>query len=245
MPYKNLSAIYDYMMSYVPYQNWLELINYVKAEKFDKEQLSIFELGGGTGTLGSILKFVGYDYLGSDITPGMCDSAWDKGLDFICCDCRSIPVQKKFDLVIFLFDGINYLSTLQEYTQTCQEVARVLEPGGYFLFDITTIYNSQMNFNEYVESDSYDMGAYIRTSVYDADTRTQHNSFDIFIRDDTNDDQRYIRLEEEHSQHLFEVDEIKSAIPTDLFTIEGVWNEFDPEPVKYTAERVHFLLKRK
>lgn len=243
MPYKNLAAVYDNMMSYVPYQNWVELINYVKATYFDDREISLFELGGGTGTLGSILTFVGYDYIGSDITPAMCSAAWDKGLDFICADCRELPVSRTFDLVIFLFDGINYLKTLEEYTKTFQQVAQILEPGGCFLFDITTKYNSQMNFEDYMEADSYEDGAYIRHSFYDPETCMQRNLFDIFVKE--KDGEKFIRREEEHVQHLWDVEEIVSTIPTDLFTLEATWNEFDPEPVKSSAERVHFLLKRK
>ncbi len=244
MPYKNLAKVYDNMMSYVPYQNWVELINYVKETRFDDKDISIFELGGGTGTLGSILKFVGYDYHGSDITPSMCESAWEKGLDFITVDCRSIPLKETFDLVIFLFDGINYLTSTEEYTTTFKEVAKILDKGGHFLFDTTTIYNSKINFDDYMEADSYEDGAYVRHSYFDNDTKCQHNAFDIFAKDSTDEQGRYVRLEEEHVQHLFTPEEITAAIPTDLFKLEAVWNEFEPVPVKNTAERIHFLLKR-
>ena len=243
MPYKNLSKVYDNMMSYVPYQNWVSLIDYVKENYYNNREISIFELGGGTGTLGSILSYVGYDYIGSDITPSMCESAWEKGLDFIATDCKKIAVNRSFDLVIFLFDGINYLKTLEEYTQTFKEVAKILDKDGFFLFDITTIFNSRMNFDDYMEADSYEDGAYIRHSFYDGDTRIQKNIFDIFAK--KSGTKEYVRLEEEHVQHLFTVQEIVSAVPTDLFEVEATWNEFDPEPVKPTAERVHFFLKRK
>ncbi len=244
MPYKNLAKVYDDMMSYVPYQNWVGLIDHVKATRFDNREISIFEIGGGTGTLGSILNYLDYNYKGSDITPSMCEAAWDKGLDFIAADCRSIPIKTTFDLVIFLFDGINYLQDLDQYEQTFREVAKILEPGGCFLFDITTVYNSKMNFDDYMEADSYENGAYIRHSFYDSYTNTQRNLFDIFAQDSQSEEDRYVRLEEEHIQHLFSVEEISSKIPLDLFTVSAVWNEFDPEPVKPTAERVHFLLKR-
>jgi len=242
VPYRNLALVYDNMMSYVPYQNWVGLIDQVKSDQFGGKDISIFELGGGTGTLGAILEYVGYSYVGSDITPSMCSAAWDKGLDYFCADCRNLPVATTFDLVIFLFDGINYLKTLEEYTQTFREVATILESGGCFLFDITTIYNSRMNFDDYMEADSYETGAYIRHSFFDPETRVQRNLFDIFVKD--SDSEKYSRLEEEHVQQLFSVEEIQSAVPLELFTIEGVWNEFSPEPVKSTAERIHFLLKR-
>ncbi len=242
MPYRNLALVYDNMMSYVPYQNWVGLIDYIKESQFGGRDISLFEIGGGTGTLGSILSYVGYNYTGSDITPSMCSAAWDKGLDFICADCRNLPIKTNFDLAIFLFDGINYLSSLEEYAQTFREVATILDLGGCFLFDITTIYNSRMNFDDYMEADSYDTGAYIRHSFYDPESRTQRNLFDIFVKEQNSE--KYLRLEEEHVQHLFSVEEISSVVPLDLFTIEGVWHEFAAEPVKATAERIHFLLKR-
>ena len=202
MAYHNLAQIYDLIMSYVPYQNWVMMIDDISSRYFDHSP-KLFEIGGGTGTLGSILKYQGYDYLGSDLIPEMAQVAWDKGLDYIVADCRNLPVNNKYDMALFLFDGINYLSNLDDYAQTFKEVWKTLSKDGLFFFDVTTEYNSLTNFSDYYEADSFDNGAYIRNSFYDVELKEQYNIFDIFVEDNENLG-LYNRYKEKHTQHLFQ-----------------------------------------
>ena len=90
--------------------------------------------------------------------------------------------------------------------------------------------------------DSFESGAYIRHSFFDIEKKIQNNHFDIFIKNDP--DNTYGRLREEHVQYLFSPDEIGAIVPKELFTIEAIWNECLPVPVKPTSERIHFLLRR-
>ena len=174
--------MYDEMMSYVPYQNWVDLINRIADASFTARKPSIFEIGAGTGSLGAMLSYSGYPYRGSDISEAMCVIAWQKGLDVHCADCRALPLHTQQDFVVFLFDGINYLTALEEYTKTFLEVARILRPGGLFLFDITTEYNSLHNFDDYHEAESFDEGIYIRHSYYEQEKKLQVNDFEIFVK---------------------------------------------------------------
>lgn len=241
--YQSLAAVYDEMMSYVPYQNWVDLINRVADEYFLDTRPSIFELGAGTGTLGGMLSYLGYPYQGSDISQSMCEIAWSKGLDNLCVDSRNIPLKTQFDMVIFLFDGINYLTNLSDYTKTFLEVSRLLSTGGLFLFDITTEYNSQQNFDDYHEAESFEKGAYIRHSYYEKEKNLQVNDFEIFV-ESGEEGGLYHRVHEQHCQTLFGVERVLASIPEELFTVVGVWDDFTQNPANDTSERIHFLLRR-
>ncbi|ERP38924.1 class I SAM-dependent DNA methyltransferase [Chitinivibrio alkaliphilus] len=240
--YGRLASFYDTMMSHVPYSNWVHLIKDILADYCEKEDPRLFEIGGGTGTLGSILVYEGFAYQGSDYSFDMCQAAWKKGLDYLCCDCRHIPIQSIYDLVFFCFDGINYLHSLDDYAMTFLEVHRVLAPGGLFLFDITTERSSRLFFNDYTEAESFPHGAYIRYCTYDVPERKQYNTFDIFYETDTD---RYCRQREEHVQTVFPTQEVSGAIPEDLFRIVGMWEDFDRSNAGPLAERVHFLLQKR
>lgn len=242
--YSSLAELYDSLMSYVPYQNWVEMIREIRDTYSVTSNPRIFELGGGTGTLGSMLVFEEFDYIGSDLSPQMCKVAWEKGLDFITCDCRSISLKESVDLVIFCFDGINYLHSLKDFRTCFEQVHKVLKKGGLFFFDITTKNNSITYFEDYTEAESFENGSYIRHSFFDACTDMQHNDFDIYlaVEGETN---RYERFREEHMQKVFPVEEVERTVPRDLFTIEGIWGDFTLETYSPVSERVHFLLRKK
>lgn len=241
--YNNLAEVYDSLMSYVPYQNWVGIIERVCKKYYKNSAPTIFELGGGTGTLGAILTFEGYNYKGSDFSEGMCRIAYDKGLDFTCVDGRSIGIKEQFDMVVFLFDGINYLLTEDDYKRCFLEVSKILKPNGLFLFDITTKYNSTVNFDDYEEAESFENGCYIRHSYYERGTTIQHNEFDIYVKDD--ESELYHRFEEHHRQRVFDPSEIEAFIPTDIYSIEGIYDGFSSKAYRSDSERVHFLLRLK
>lgn len=242
--YGSLAELYDSLMSYVPYQNWVEMIKEI-CEKYARvENPRIFELGGGTGTLGSMLTYEEFSYLGSDLSPEMCKVAWEKGLDFITCDCRTISLKESADMVIFCFDGINYLQSLDDYRLCFQQVYDALSEEGLFFFDITTKNNSVTYFEDYTEAESFENGSYIRHSFFDACTDIQHNDFDIYLAVD-GETNRYERFREEHAQKVFPVEEVERAVPKELFSIEGIWGDFTMDTYTPVSERVHFLLRKK
>ncbi|MGA2506731.1 MAG: class I SAM-dependent methyltransferase, partial [Chitinispirillaceae bacterium] len=149
MVYDALAPIYDRIMSHVDYDEWVRLIERVSGKFLEVQRPSIFELGGGSGVLAELLMRRGFRYFGSDRSFSMCRLAHLRHAPFTCADALAIPLKKPFDLVVFLYDGINYLQTLEDYALLFSEAARCLLPGGLFLFDITTEANSLNHFRSY------------------------------------------------------------------------------------------------
>jgi len=241
--YEFLCEIYDEIMdSGTNYDSWFNLLTEICIEKNYGRSAKILELGGGTGILGRKLKNYGFDYYGSDISFEMAKAAKRKNLDFVCADSQNIPFKYNFDLVIFLFDGINYIFNLDGFRKTFLQVNSVLKNGGCFLFDITTQNNSLTNFFNYREAFASDNYAYIRESYYDAENCEQRNDFDIFIE---KKDGVYIRRTEKHCQKVHCVENVKNSIPKEIFEIEGIWGNFKREKYSKTSNRVHFLLRKR
>jgi len=242
--YNGIAPLYDRMMSHVKYELWFSLIIKI-ASSFFHSKPAIFEIGGGTGTLGKLLSQEGFHYTGSDLSFQMCREAGKKGMCFICSDALYIPVKSTFDMVIFLYDGINYLHELSSYRRLFHEVYKIINKNGFFLFDITTLANSQNNFSDILDVEEYNDSSYIRHSYFNAANATQHNDFIIYIKDPQHN-KLYTKTNENHVQKIVSVDDILSTIPDDLFMIQGIWNNFNFNK-KYTekSERIHFLLKKK
>ncbi len=241
--YDSLARIYDRVMAHVRYDRWLDMIEFLSREYFLQGGVRAFEIGAGTGILGSRLGNYIDNFLASDLSVPMSVEARMKLGRAITADGRHLPVKGPFELVLFLYDGINYLSGLDEYALLFSEVHRVLADNGLFLFDITTEANSLRNFEDFLDYDDLGDASYVRHSYYDRRRKLQHNDFTIFLRESGED--LFSKHTEMHSQRIFSVTEISRAIPTDLFSVEGIWDEFSFQRYSRRSERVHFLLRKK
>ncbi len=113
MNYNALAPLYDKIMAHVNYDLWCQLIQDIADRYFNCKPV-IMELGGGTGVLATLLLKSGYTYYGSDYSFAMCKESLKKNIPFFCANALSLPIKGTFGLVIFLYDGINYLQTQKD-----------------------------------------------------------------------------------------------------------------------------------
>jgi SAM-dependent methyltransferase len=250
--YSALAPLYDKIMAHVEYDQWVAYIKKIIVSYATSDTPALFEIGGGTGLLGGKLLREGMHYKGSDLSLSMCSQARKRGLPFFAADARFLPLKKneRFDLVIFLYDGINYLQSLDEYVQTFTGVHFSLQPQGLFLFDVTTTANSLKNFNDFVDAGDFDEHFFYRRSYYHSDDSMQYNDFTIFTKSTNGhgaaDAPRlFQKFAEHHAQKVFPVASIRDAIPRGLFNIIGIWDNFSFKHATSRSERVHFLLRKK
>jgi len=244
MQYDALAAIYDRLMYHVEYDEWIELIANVINRYGGCGNPKILEIGAGTGVVGSLLKGMGYDYIASDLSTSMCGVARRlRGLPVCAADARRLPFRQRFNAALFLYDGINYMMTLDEYRRLFASVYDVLLPGGLFLFDITTQENSLKHFVHYVDFDDYGDISYVRHSYYDDIRSIQHNDFTIYRLSDDHPPY-YEKFIETHVQKIFSVQEIEKAIPKKRFEVLGIWDGFLFKKHSGKSFRIHFLLRR-
>jgi predicted TPR repeat methyltransferase len=241
MQYDALAPIYDRLMGHVEYDEWIELIAKVMNRYCGLNDPKILEIGAGTGVVGSLLKGMGYRYTGSDLSVSMCKEAKRRrGVPICAADARRLPFRRIFNAALFLYDGINYMMTLDEYRKL---FAYVLLPGGLFLFDITTQENSMRHFIHYVDFEDYGDISYVRNSYYDEIRSIQHNDFTIYRQSDDRPPY-YEKFVETHIQKVFSVPEIEKAIPGKRFEVLGIWDGFLFKKYSGKSLRIHFLLRR-
>lgn len=241
--YSVLAPFYDSLMNHVNYDDWLQLIERIVRQHFPSRHISILEVGGGTGILGTLLKERGFTYVGSDLSFDMSKIAQKKGLPFFCADARHLPLKNRFDMMIFLYDGINYLSYLTDYKKIFSAAAEQLSKNGLFLFDVTTETNSQRYFYDYSYYEETDSSSLFRHSYFLPEKSLQCNDFTFFVKQDPTKD-LYKKYTELHMQKLFKPAQIESVIPKKLFKVIGIWDGFSAHKYTRQSERIHFLLKR-
>ncbi|MBD3345593.1 MAG: methyltransferase domain-containing protein [Chitinivibrionales bacterium] len=243
MVYTGLAPIYDRVMIHVRYEQWVGLITRIVKKYLSRTPITVFEIGGGTAVLGKMLIDKGFAYTGSDISTSMCFEAKKKVGRFIVADGRLLPVKSGFDMVLFLYDGINYLMNLDDYTRLFSETWNILKPFGLFLFDITTFTNSIHYFNDYYDHEDLGEYFYSRHSYYQESDHTQHNDFTIYRRHNNSTPDE--KMNEYHTQKLFHPEEISARIPKDKFDLIGIWDGYGFKKYSDTSERIHFLLRKK
>jgi SAM-dependent methyltransferase len=244
MQYDALAPIYDRLMYHVEYGEWIELIAKVIKRYGGRNDPNILEIGAGTGVVGSLLKELGYRYTASDLSVSMCmEAKRRRGVQMCAADARRLPFKQCFDTALFLYDGINYMMTLDEYRKLFASVYDVLLPGGLFLFDITTQENSMRHFIHYIDFEDYGDISYVRHSHYDEIRSIQHNDFTIYRLSDDNHPY-YEKFIESHVQKVFTVPDIEKAIPKKHFETLGIWDGFQFKKHSSKSLRIHFLLRR-
>jgi len=96
---------------------------------------TLLDVGCGNGKFLQKVDFA--TARGIDISEVMVNICKEKNLDV---ECKRIEkVKEKFDVVVSIADVLNYLDK-KELESFFQAVERILNDGGYFLFDINTLY---------------------------------------------------------------------------------------------------------
>lgn len=142
--YAQIASLYDVIMGDrvdIPYVE--ELIR-----RSHPDAATLLELACGSGTaLMSLSRY--YDVVGIDISLPMLELAEQSMLhaEFHQADMTSFKLERRFDVIICIFDSINHLSNFSDWKKTFRRAKAHLNEGGVFIFDI----NSETKLRNYCE----------------------------------------------------------------------------------------------
>lgn len=110
--------------------NFESNLTFLKKSKIIKRDMSILEIGSGTGALVNQLLSEGYNIKGTEINPNYISFAKDMfGIDLLAKKDLSSFADNSFDVVLS-FDVFEHIPNTDEHLR---EVSRVLKEGGYYL----------------------------------------------------------------------------------------------------------------
>ncbi|HID93382.1 MAG TPA: class I SAM-dependent methyltransferase [bacterium (Candidatus Stahlbacteria)] len=156
LPFQKLAPVYDELMGSIFYDKMLPYFELL-IKKYRIEGKKMLELACGTGTCSIYFAKHGYNVKGLDVSTSMLEIARKKAsregvnIEFVKADMRNFNFDETFDLVVCLFDSINYILKKEELENCFNNTYNVLKEGGYFLFDINTIHGLREVWNNKVE----------------------------------------------------------------------------------------------
>lgn len=247
-PYEALAAGYDVVMAHVDYGDWAEYVLDV-FEEHEAWPHSVLELGCGTGSLALEMQergpHGGFRYLATDRSPAMIRVARAKAklqgrhaghLRFAVADFTDFEMDERFDAVLLLYDGLNYLLEDEEVDAMLSHVYDVLVPGGVFVVDQSTPANSINNADYFGDEGEAEDFSYVRRSHYDPATRLHTTEFDMTVEGET-----YI---ERHVQRAYTRAEVEAFVTASPLEQVAAYDGFTTDPATDESERIHWVLRR-
>jgi ubiquinone/menaquinone biosynthesis C-methylase UbiE len=251
-PYRALPEFYDAVMAHVDYRGWAAYLQRL----WSREKLaprSVLELAAGTCPMHRIGAYpTGAQIVYTDLSVPMLRAASfaagaPPGTEpapqlRLGCNAMALPfTDSAFDLVIMIYDSFNYLMDKKGAMACLKEVHRVLQPGGIFIFDVTTRTNSLRHFTDFLDIEELPKATLIRRSTFDEEARLQQNAFTIFVEEG---DGRFRREDEVHQQRVFDLKEIGEWAAAAGFEEKGRLAGFSMRPGGEGSERIHYVLAR-
>ncbi len=203
------------------------------------------DLACGTGNLTMELKRREVDVYGIDGSPEMLSRAQEKSVDsgldilYLCQQMQEIDLYGTIDTCVCTLDSINHMTNPADVQKTFDRVSLFMTPGGYFLFDVNTIYKHQK-----ILSDN--------TFVYDTDdvflvwqnSIKENNVVDIELNFFELDGDAYYRTDEGFSERAYSDEELTEMLENSGFEVVSRFGDLCFEPPSKDEQRVIYIARK-
>ena len=216
---KKYSEIYDALYADKNYFAEAQYISQVLSEFLETKNAQLLDVGMGTGRHAEILHSLieGSSVVGLEPSPHMAKQAREKGLTVVEADAQSGMSEfdsDSMDAVLALFHVASYITDTQELSDFLDEVARCLNPGGIFFFDVwhkPAVLNLGMTLRV-KRTQLLDGREVVRIATPSIDESRSIGTvhYDIFSEEKTSG--TFERIQEEHNLRFFEGKELEELL---------------------------------
>jgi len=243
--FSHVALFYDDLMEHVSYGKWIRYLE----ERFQELNLApglILDVACGTGTPTLMLAERGFRVFGMDKSWDMIKLAraktagTEKRVHFFVQDMRSISLSVQVDVVLCLYDSLNFLLMDEDLPAAFRTAYRALSSGGLYIFDVVTEKNIRSFFNGQVYQETTDRYAYRWTNEYDPKTRIclSHFTGHCLING------KKSRFHEIHRERIYPAKEIEEAVEKAGFRLLGVRDAFTDKRPSKGSYRLHFECRK-
>lgn len=248
--YSALAEIYDAVMDEVDYDVWADFIDEIIQVHHPRPR-SILELACGTGSLSLSLEKIGcYEISATDKSAAMIEKARVKALQRQAdihlwqMDFLDIQVFRTFDIIVSVFDSVNYLHSDNEIRRMLHQVKKVMNKNSLFIFDFTTPKNSiqAIDYLDNEEKNTPNGYHFFRKSRYDENKQIHYNTFEI-NRLASDGETVLDSFTEEHRQRTYTFNQMQDIIAATPFRAVAAYSEFDLDKASDDSLRITMVLQ--
>ena len=249
--YTGFAAVYDMFMDNVPYESWAKYLHTMLKKNGVKNGI-VAELGCGTGRMTRILRDMGYDMIGIDISEEMLRIAAEQEKEgvageilYLNQDMREFELYGTVAAVVSICDSMNYITEEEDILKVFSLVRNYLDPGGVFIFDMNTPYYYRHVLGETTICDNREEGSLIWENYFDSETKI--NEFDITLyirRNSEKESSLYERYEETHYQRAYSPLKIKKLLEKAGLKDVKIYKAFTDKNPDARTERIYFTARK-
>lgn len=247
--YSALALVYDMVMDHVDYEGWADFILHIvelNTDIDDSPETNILELGCGTGLFtAELLAQTHATVVAADGSSNMLEWA-EKRLGtaqnrvrFTQFDFENGWESQQgvgpFDIVLLLYDCINYIQTPDGLSSLFAGVKANLKSQSVFVFDQSTPANSINNAAFFEDEGEQDGISYSRKSSFDAGNRVHTTQFEIETPDGV--------FHEQHVQKAWTKPEIERALDAAGLKVVSAYDGFSLDEAMDESERIHWVVQ--
>lgn len=245
--YTTLAYMYDDVMRDVDYEAWADYIDEL-IQLHNPDAFRIMELAAGTASIAlSLDELMCYDITASDKSEAMVQVAREKAdqaeseIRCMVVDFLDIQLEETFDIILIVFDSINYLRSEKKLVALFQEVKKIMHPQSLLIFDFTTPNYSPKIESLLNEQRITEKWAYKRLSHYDSVAKIHTNSFTIQLAEP--DGSWSPNITEVHKQRAWTLNEMEMAVEKGNLTILAKYPDFDLGTADDTSDRITMVVQ--
>ena len=245
--YESFARVYDDFMDNIPYDEWAGYVISLLKEKGIEEGL-LLDLGCGTGNITQRLAKSGYDMIGVDNSAEMLEIAQEKNIEeesqilYLLQDMREFELYGTVRAVISICDSMNYIIEYEDLTEVFRLVNNYLDPEGYFIFDMNTLYKYETILADNTIAADRETMSFIWDNYFYEEERINEYNLNLFLQEE---DGRYRKFTETHYQKAYTIDEVKQAITDGGMECIAIYDAFTREAPRKDSQRVYVIAREK
>ena len=235
--YIEFAIIYDRLMRF-DYQSFILILEKLWKDISPK---TILDMGCGTGNMAFYLENK-YFVQAFDLSENMLLEAKKKLKRTVLFHASflNFQVREPVDVALCMFNGFNYLSSLDEFNQAVFRVAENLKEEGYFIFDINTYYALKYRYGNDILSEDIGGIHCIWKNRFFENERKLFSQLNIYFSEKNQN--RHIC--EKQVQTLFYVSEIFRLLEQNHLRVLGLMDLETGKKPKKNCSRLMFICQK-
>ncbi len=211
-----------------------------------QERNLVVELGCGTGSFTRVMYGLGYDIMGTDLSPEMLNIARNRnaelGLDIMYLeqDMRELDLYCTAGAIVSVCDSINYILDEDELLETFKLVNNFLFPKGVFIFDFNTLHKYRDVIGDTTIAENREDCSFIWDNYFHEEDNINEYDLTIFARADS-EKELFARSVETHYQRGYTYEEMLDIVEKSGLKFVAAFDEQTHEAPTEDSERIYIV----